>query len=97
MTTICTVFCPKMLCVIKINKVVAPVVHFKNNVTTSSAVSAVWTTIHCVFVTQKTYGAIATISCRVATASSTVGTSLTSILRLPFCSRKSQRRVYFIM
>ena len=40
---------------------------------------------------------IATISCRVATASSTVGTSLTSMLRLPFCSRRSQRRVYFIM
>ena len=41
--------------------------------------------------------AIATISCRVATASSTVGTSLTSMLRLPFCSRRSQRRVYFII
>lgn len=40
---------------------------------------------------------IATTSCNTQTASSTVLTSFTSILRLLFCSRRSQRRVYFIM
>lgn len=39
----------------------------------------------------------ATISCNTLTAVSTFGTSFINILRRPFCSRKSQRRVYFIM
>lgn len=38
----------------------------------------------------------ATISCNTPTAVSTFGMSFISIERLPFCSRKSQRRVYFI-
>lgn len=40
---------------------------------------------------------VATTSCSTLTASSTVFTSFTSILRRLFCSRRSQRRVYFII
>lgn len=39
----------------------------------------------------------ATISRNTLTAVSTLVTSLINMLRLPFCSRKSQRRVYFII